>query len=147
MEISPALDLIRMCEGCRLAAYPDATGIPTIGWGHTGPDVQLGQTITREDADDLLVEDVSRCAERVADLVAMSVNNNQFCAFVSFAYNVGVSAFGESTMLRDFNAGVPNVTVAAQFLLWTHAGGVQLEGLIRRRQLERALFLAAVTQG
>ena len=73
----------------------------------------------------------------------MPINQNQFDAFVSFAYNVGCSAFRKSTMLRLFNQGYAP-QAAAQFNRWTLGGGKVLAGLVSRRAAERALFASKV---
>lgn len=136
------LDLIKSFEGCKLTAYPDpgTGGAPwTIGWGTTRG-VKPGMTITQEEADLLLAEDVSSFAQAVNRLVTVPLNQNQFDALVSFAYNVGSSNLGNSTLLRLLNEG--NYEGAAgQFGRWVKGGsGETLPGLVRRRAAERALF-------
>lgn len=134
------LDLIKSFEGCQLTAYRDPVGILTIGYGHTGPDVTEGQVITQEQADALLAGDVSSTAKGVEDSLWRPVSQFQFDALCSFAYNVGLGAFKQSTLLRFVDAG--NYQAAAdQFSLWVHAGSEILPGLVRRRAAERALFL------
>ena len=136
------LDLIKSFEGCKLTAYPDpgTGGAPwTIGWGTTRG-VKPGMTITQEEADLLLAEDVSSFAQAVNRLVTVPLNQNQFDALVSFAYNVGSSNLGNSTLLRLLNEG--NYEGAAgQFGRWVNGGsGETLPGLVRRRAAERALI-------
>jgi lysozyme len=129
-------------EGLRLTAYQDSVGVWTIGWGHTGPDVRPGLTITRAQAESLLRQDLGRFERGVAGLVKVPLSSNQFSALVSFSFNVGLGALGSSTLLRVLNQG--NYTGAAdQFSVWNKAGGKTLEGLVRRRAAERALFLKA----
>ena len=137
------LALIRQFEGLRLSAYKDAVGIPTIGYGTT-KGVKMGQTITRDEADRLLMEDVQRFADHVAALVNVPLNQNQTDALVSFVYNVGPAAFGKSTMLKLINQGLLE-DAALQFVRWNKAGGQVLAGLTRRRIAERELFLRAAT--
>ena len=60
--------LLKTWEGCRLSAYPDPAsgGAPwTIGYGHTGPDVVPGLTITQQQADALLQKDVADAANAI----------------------------------------------------------------------------------
>lgn len=133
------LDLIKSFEGCELTAYRDPVGILTIGYGHTGSDVVDGQVITQEQADALLASDVVVTAKGVEDSLWRSVSQHQFDALVSFAYNVGLGAFKQSTLLRFVDAG--NYQAAAdQFRLWVHAGSEVLPGLVRRRAAEATLF-------
>lgn len=133
------LSLIKNFEGCRLQAYQDAVGVWTIGFGHTGG-VYAGQTITQDQADALLEQDLHYFEVGVNSRVARNATPNQFAAMVSLAYNIGIYAFGGSSVLRNFNAGEINAA-ADSFLLWNKADGDVLEGLVRRRTAERALFL------
>lgn len=133
------LNLIKSFEGVRLRTYNDGVGVPTIGYGHTGPDVYYGLEITQARAEQLLVQDLKRFEDAVRRAVKVSLNDNQFAALVSFTFNVGEGALQSSTLLRLLNAGDYN-GASAQFLRWSYAGGQQLPGLYRRRQAERALF-------
>jgi len=131
------LQLIKNFEGCRLEAYDDGTGTWTIGWGHTP--ATPGQTITQSQADEMLMADLVRFEKCVNDAVSHSINPNQFAALVSFAYNLGCGSLDGSTLLADVNAG-DYKAAASEFGRWTFAGGVELEGLVRRRAAEAALF-------
>ena len=113
----------------------------TIGWGSTGAHVKPGMTITRDEAETLLRQDLRRfeeCVERECPVAT----DNQFAAMVSLAYNIGVAAFQNSTLARRFNAG-DKQGAADEFLRWKYAGGNVLLGLRRRREAERAMFLGA----
>lgn len=129
----------RLADG-RIAAYLDSVGVPTIGYGHTR-NVHLGLVITRQQAEEFLSQDLRVAESGVEHLVKVTLNDNQFAALVSFAFNLGSGALAHSTLLRDLNAG--NYGAAAeQFLRWNRAGGRVLAGLTRRRQAERKLFLS-----
>ena len=119
----------------------DEGGISTIGWGTT-KGVKMGDTITRDEADRLLLEDAQRFADHVKALVKVPLNQNQTDALVSFVYNVGPAAFGKSTMLKLINQGLLE-DAANQFVRWNRAGDQVLAGLTRRRMAERDLFLRA----
>jgi lysozyme len=139
-KINPAgLNLIKTFEGCSLKAYRDPVGIWTIGYGHTGTDVREGQAITQQQADDLLARDLARFESGVNGLVSHSISPNQFAALVSFAFNLGMGALQESTLMRLVNAG-DYAGAKAQFGRWVNAGGRTLEGLVRRRAAEAKLF-------
>jgi lysozyme len=98
-------------------------------------------TITEQEAEDLLKEDVSKFEECVNQAVEVDLTQDEFDALVSFSFNVGCGAFMGSTLLRLLNAG--NKQAAAQQLLrWDKAGGKVLAGLARRRAAERQVFLA-----
>ena len=134
------LDLIKSFEGCRLTSYQDPVGIWTIGYGHTGADVTPNMTIAQDLADAWLAQDLAATAKGVEDSLWRPISQLQFDALCSFAYNVGVGAFKQSTLLRFVDAG--NFQAAAdQFRLWVHAGSEVLPGLVRRRAAEAALFL------
>ena len=98
-------DKLKQWEGLRLTAYKDSGGVLTIGYGHTGPDVKAGMTITEAQAEMLLMRDLSRFEQSVERSVKVPLTDNQFGALVSFAYNVGTEAFERSTLLKKLNEG------------------------------------------
>lgn len=133
------LELVKSFEGLRLNAYQDSVGVWTIGYGST-KGVKRGQRITEEEAEELLREDLATAERGVESAITEDITDNQFAACVSLAFNVGVSAFRKSSIVKYINAG--DVTLAAdRFLLYNKAGGKVLAGLTRRRKAERALFL------
>ena len=135
-----AAALIRQFEGCRLTAYRCPAGIWTIGYGHTAG-VKAGDTWTQEQADRALEQDIGKY--RKAVLIACPALEdcpNRLAACISLAYNIGTGAFASSSVARHINKG--NYRAAADaFLLWVNAGGKRLEGLVKRRQAEQAIFL------
>jgi len=133
--------LVQEFEGCILKAYRCPAGIPTIGYGATGPDIRMGMTWTQEQADERLAADLARFAAGVERLVQVDLTDNQFAAIVSFAFNVGLGALRDSTLLRKLNAG-DYQGAADQLPRWNRGGGRVLPGLVRRRAAERALFLS-----
>lgn len=134
------LKLTEHFEGLRLTAYQDVAGVWTIGYGHTGADVKPGMTITLAEAEGLLSQDIQKAADAVNRLVTYDdLTQNQFDALVDFTFNVGISAFAGSTLLRKLNeADVAGA--AAEFPKWCMAGGKVVEGLVRRRQKEATSF-------
>ena len=144
-EVSQAgVEFIRQAEGERLTAYDDGTGVWTIGVGHTTaagpPRVSPGMRISREESGDILRQDLKKFAGYVNDAVRVPVRQNEFDALVSLCFNVGPGAFGKSTVVRELNSG-DRQAAADGFLLFNKAGGRVLEGLVKRRQGERQLFL------
>lgn len=135
------LALIKKFEGCRLTAYADVGGVWTIGWGQTGPDVVEGLTITQAQADARLRAEVDRFANGVLAELKVPVNQNQFDALVSFAYNIGLGAFRSSTLLKLLNDRTQVSIVASEFTKWNKVNGKPIEGLSRRREAEKQLFL------
>jgi GH24 family phage-related lysozyme (muramidase) len=143
MNISQkGIDLIKSFEGLSLKAYKPVAGEKywTIGYGHYGADVRQGQVITKEQAEALLKKDLQKYVDGVNSVLKVPINQNQFDALVSFAYNCGVGALQKSTLLKKLNAG-DYVGASKEFGKWVHgAGGVVLKGLVTRRQKEAKLF-------
>lgn len=135
------LNLIKEFEGCRLEAYRDIANVLTIGYGHTGPDVYAGQSITKAEAEKLLLKDLETFERGVSNLVKVPINQHQFDALVSFSFNVGLGALGSSTLLDLLNKNSSVSIVAAEFLRWNKVDGKPIEGLTRRRTAEKQLFL------
>ena len=149
MRISEkGLAMIEKFEGCLLKASNKLDGVWTIGYGQTGryygKRVRRGMTTTKAEAHAWLRDhSIKTYEDAVTQAVKVPLNQNQFDALVSFAYNVGVGALKQSTTLRKLNAG--DYTGAADALtMWTRRKGKVLPGLVRRRKEERALFLTPV---
>ena len=143
-SIEPALQLIRKWEGCRLETYLCSAGVPTIGYGSTGAHVKPGMRITQTEADALLEKDVKRFIDVVDLQITAKLTNNQRCALICFAFNVGAGALLDSTLRRRLNSGEdPNRVAKEEIPRWNKAGGKVLEGLARRREDELKLFLSA----
>ena len=138
------IDLIKSFEGCYLKAYKCPAGVWTIGWGTTEPidgvKPHEGMVITQKQADELLIKNLKGYENAVNEYVTYSINQNQFDALVSFAYNCGNGALKTSTLLKKLNAGDVH-GAANEFLRWNKANGKVLNGLTRRREAERKLFL------
>lgn len=142
------IELVKEFEGLRLAAYQDSVGVWTIGYGTTaaaglGITPRKGDAITEAEATRLLNMGLSKFGEQISGYIKVPVNENQYGALVSLAYNIGPGAFSKSTLLKKLNAG-DYAGAAEQFLVWNKAGGKVLKGLERRRAAERALFLRPV---
>lgn len=140
------LSLIKKWEGFRANAYQDPVGVWTIGYGTTrinGKPVTRGMTITQEEAENILRQQVATFQKTVVDLVTVPLNANQLSALVSFTYNLGIQAFSTSTMRKKLNAG-DYQGAAQEFDRWVYAGGKVLAGLVSRRAEERRLFVRPV---
>ena len=137
--LAHAMALIKRWEGCRLVAYKCPAGIWTIGWGSTGPGITEGVRWTQAQADERLARDVEKFMVGVRKLLRRPATDAQLGAMTSLAYNIGIGAFGSSTLLRLFNAGQTDLA-AAQFAVWRRAGGKVLQGLVNRRADERRVF-------
>jgi lysozyme len=131
--------LTKKFEGLRLTAYQDQVGVWTIGYGHTGREVHGGMVITEDQADLLLHSDIAGAVACVNRAVTAELSQCHFDSLVDFVFNLGCGRLLGSTLLRHVNAGEFNLA-APQFLLWDHAGGVVVQGLLLRRQAEMVLF-------
>lgn len=137
-------ELVKSFEGLRLRAYLCPAGIPTIGYGHTGG-VTLGDSITADEAEELLEHDLSEAAMHVDRLVTVPLNENQRGALASFVLNVGAIAFMSSTLRLLLNRGNYE-SVPDELRRWTKATHptthqkIDLPGLVRRREAEIALW-------
>ena len=145
MHVSPSgVDLICNFEGLRLKAYDDGVGVWTIGYGTTkypnGIRVKKGDTCTLDQAKAYMQNDLKAFEQTVNSAVKVPLNQNQFDALVSLAYNIGSTAFKNSTLVKRLNEGNYNAA-ANQFDLWVNAGGKRMQGLVNRRAAERTLFL------
>lgn len=140
MKISQkGIDLIKRFEGCKLYAYRDSVGIPTIGYGHT-KGVKMGMSITQKQADDFLREDVA-IGEKALNSCCVNFTQNQFDALCSWIFNLGTANFSSSTMRKYIVARKSDVEITDQLIKWHNAGGKPLTGLKRRRVTEANMFL------
>lgn len=139
MKISPdGLQFIKDAEGCKLAAYLDSVGVPTIGYGHTD-NVHGGMHITQAEADDFLEEDLGSVYACIRAKVTVPLSQGQFDALCSFIFNLGCGAFTSSTLRRKLNAG-DYEGAEKEFGRWVNAGGQVLAGLVKRRAGEAEMF-------
>lgn len=139
--------LITKFEGLSLKPYLCSAKIPTIGYGNTYyPDGKrvtlLDKEITKQQAFDMFKELANRFAKRVDALVTSNINQNQFNALVSFAYNVGTGNFASSTLLKKVNRNPNDLTIKDEFLRWNKAGGKVINGLTNRRNEEAILYFS-----
>lgn len=140
------IDFIKSEEGCRLKAYRDQVGVPTIGVGHTGPDVFMGKVITMAQALRLLDTDLDRFEACVNKCVAQPLRQPQFDACVSFAFNVGEAAFAGSTLLKVINKNPNDPQIRNQFRRWVNGTKegkkVKVAALVARREKEADLYFS-----
>ena len=135
------LSITKSAENCRLVGFIPVPGDPpTNGWGHTGPDVFVGQVWTQFKADSQLLVDMSSAEQTVRSGVVFPLTQSEFIALCDFVYNVGAGNFNGSTLRRLLNGG-DLLGASQQFLLWDEAHGQVLQGLVTRRNAEMAEFL------
>lgn len=134
-----ATDFIKQWEGLSLKAYSDQGGKITIGYGHTGG-IEFGTQISEEQAIKFLEEDLTIAIERTLQLVLVPLTNNQLAALASFVFNLGPNNLKRSGLLKMLNMKKYR-EAADQFPLWCHIGLYVSQGLLNRRNAEKALFL------
>jgi len=144
---SKGIELIKSFEGFRGKPYKCPAGIPTIGYGATfypdGKKVTMNDApITEEKATELLQSMLISFEKYVDSYCRDDVNQNQFDALVSFAYNLGPANLKSSTLLKKVNANPSDESIRAEFMKWTRAGGRVLQGLVRRRTAEANLYFS-----
>jgi lysozyme len=142
---SKGIEMIKLFEGFRGAPYKCPAGIPTIGYGATfytnGKKVTMTDaTITEEQATELLASMLVSFEKYVDSYCVDTINQNQFDALVSFAYNLGPANLKSSTLLKKVNANPGDESIRLEFLKWVKAGGKTLKGLVRRREAEANLY-------
>ena len=147
------LGLLQKWEGFELKLYKDSAGLPTIGVGHlltkseltsgkiviNGIPVRYSGDLTNQQVLDLLSQDLKPSEQAVNNCVKVALNQNQFDALVSFAFNVGNPAFAASTLLKMLNQK-QYADVPAQLLRWVRSGGQIVQGLLNRRKNEISLW-------
>lgn len=142
------LEMIKLFEGEELKVYLDVAGYPTVGYGHLvqpGDNLELGDTISKEQADNFLRSDIKKAESYVKKHVKVPINNEMYSALVSFVYNVGVHNFINSTMLKLLNSD-KLIEAAEQFDRWIYAKGKPYKGLEIRRATEKKMFINGVTK-
>ncbi|MDX5394830.1 MAG: lysozyme [Hymenobacteraceae bacterium] len=140
------IDLIKSFECLELKAYKCPAGIWTIGYGATfyqnGSKIKPGDKISEKEADELLKYHIASFDLDVRKLLKTRVSQVQFDALVSFAFNCGSAALGKSTLLKKVNANPNDPAIKHEFMKWIRSGGKVLNGLIRRRTAEVALYFS-----
>ena len=141
MKISQkGIDLITQFEGCKLQTYLCPAGVLTIGYGHTGKDVHPGMEITHEEAENILFSDLVKYEKAIDQFVFRDLTQCQFDALVSFVFNIGVTAFVKSTLLKCVNVNPDDEKIGIEFMRWIRGGGKVLNGLVARREAETKLY-------
>ena len=132
------LKKLKEFEGLRKEAYYDAAGVPTIGYGHTHG-VRMGDVISEYWAEMFLKADLYD-VEKQVDSLGLDLNQPQFDALVSFAFNLGFYKLKTSTLLKTIQEGGSMRAIKKEFKRWVYAGGKKLRGLEKRREWEAKRF-------
>lgn len=139
--------LIQEFEGLSLVPYLCSAKVATIGYGATF--YPSGKKVTMQDspislltAKWMLKETADKFAADVDKMIKSNINQNQFNAIVSLAYNIGLAGLAKSSLLRKVNANPSDLTITNSFLVWNKAGGKINNGLTKRRTIEAKLYFA-----
>ena len=139
--------LIQEFEGLSLVPYKCQAGISTIGYGATF--YPSGKKVTMQDAPIslatskwMLKETADKFAADVDKMIKANINQNQFNAIVSLAYNIGLAGLAKSSLLKKVNVNPNDTTITNSFMIWNKAGGKVLNGLTKRRAIEAKLYFA-----
>ena len=135
--------IIKSCEGLSLKPYICTGGMKTIGYGHVikpNEQQQLGKQISKDEAEYLLKQDIQKARSSLYKYCQVPLNLTQEAALISFIFNCGSGAFQASGLRQKLNRG-EYVLAADELLKWVYARGIKLSGLVKRRRLEREVFL------
>ena len=135
--VTMVLPVVLLYEGTVHSTYKDPINKITACTGHTGPELRMGQTFTKEQCETMLYGDLLKHADAL-NCIKTPLADNQKAAFLSFAFNVGNGAFCKSTLARKANAG-DLMGACAELSRWVMANGRELPGLVKRRAAERQL--------
>ena len=137
----PGIELIKLFEGFQAQPYVCAGGFLTIGYGHRLLPSDRYVCVTPERAEVILLKDLLRIERAVLRYIDTELNDDQFTALVSFTFNLGPAALQRSTLRQKINYG-DHAAAGDEFDKWVYAGGRKVMGLIRRRKVEKELFLS-----
>jgi len=121
-------------EGYSGNAYQDIVGIWTIGFGTT-ESVKKGQTIDPVKALQRKLNDVKKFEGALKKCVTVPLHQHEYDAYLSLAYNIGPTAFCNSTLVRKLNRE-DYYGACSEILRWDKAGGKPVRGLTLRREAE-----------
>ena len=134
------LEIIKKYEGFSSQAYRCPAGVWTVGWGHTGRDINKDTILTREEAELMLQKDVTNLQEQILFLLDDKPIANELDALTSLCYNVGVGAFKKSRLLKRINLKENGELIAKEWIEFNKVNGKVVKGLLRRRAEEICLY-------
>lgn len=134
------LELIKKYEGFSSQAYKCPAGVWTVGWGHTGRDINKDTILTREEAELMLQKDVANLQEQILFLLDDKPSMNELDALTSLVYNIGLGAFKKSRLLKRINLKENGELIAKEWIEFNKVNGKVVKGLLRRRAEEICLY-------
>lgn len=146
--IDIAKDIIKSFEGLSLVSYYCPAKQKTIGYGHVikaNDQHKIGERITKTQAEDLLKQDIEKACRILSKYCFVPLAITQQAALISFIFNCSGGAFQSSTLRQKLNRG-EYMLAADELLKWVYAGGIKLNGLVKRRALEPKVFLSDLSE-
>jgi lysozyme len=140
MVSAALLAALTQLEGTRYVPYEDIVNVWTVCQGYAGKDVVRGKTYTPQECKALAESQLAAKGAEVLRCTKVAISQNEYDAYTLFAYNVGTAAFCGSSLLKKLNQG-DHIGACNGLLAWDYAGGKQVSGLRRRRELERSICL------
>lgn len=134
------LEIIKKYEGFSSQAYKCPAGVWTVGWGHTGRDINKDTILTREEAELMLKKDVANLQEQILFLLDDKPTANELDALTSLCYNVGLGAFKKSRLLKRINLKENGELISKEWIEFNKVNGKVVKGLLRRRAEEICLY-------
>ena len=128
------IEKIKEFEGFLPSYSSKLDGHATIGYGHVGK-VNYGQPISREQAEVLLLLDVSNIEKKI-DALKLGLSIERYEAVVDFVYNLGIGNFKSSTLCKLIRKNPDDTRIKDEFKKWVYCNGRILEGLKKRRLWE-----------
>ena len=148
LAILMVIEALKYLEGFSSKVYKCSAGVKTIGYGHTIKEGEQFTTINQKEALKLLEDDIRYFLDEIKKLINEKqynlLNENQICALIVFVYNIGVSNFSKSTLLKKINIGNSLMSIASEFDKWIYVKGIKHLELIIRRSAEKELFLLGI---
>ena len=134
------LEIIKKYEGFSSQAYKCPSGVWTVGWGHTGRDINKDTILTREEAELMLKKDVTNLQEQILFLLDGKPSMNELDALTSLCYNIGLGAFKKSRLLKRINLKENGELISKEWIEFNKVNGKVVKGLLRRRAEEICLY-------
>ena len=134
------LEIIKKYEGFSSQAYKCPAGVWTVGWGHTGRDINKDTILTREEAELMLKKDVANLQEQILFLLDGKPSMNELDALTSLCYNIGLGAFKKSRLLKRINLKENGELISKEWIEFNKVNGKVVKGLLRRRAEEICLY-------
>lgn len=138
--LSKAMEIIKEFEGLRLKPYYCDAGKLTVGYGHVILKTENYTQITKAEAIELLLKDLEKFNTAMNNCLKVELNDNQKSAILSLIFNIGITAFKNSTLLGIINIGAKQEQIKIEWMRWVHVKKKFNQGLYNRRLKEWSIY-------